>query len=159
MKVLDRIDFIPKNPHPGSFGAIRKHDIHTGIDLYCKDGDPVYSLTHGKVVDIQPFTGQFADSPWWNDTYCVIVKTQENKYIVYGELFSNVCIGHNVIPGSIIGHVTQVLKKDKGITPTSMLHIEYYDETFDLNPVIWHLDQEKPKSLLDPIVLLESDEN
>lgn len=154
VKPLDSISFIPKNSHPGSFGAIRKHDIHTGIDLYCENHATVYSMTHGIVIDIQPFTGKNADSPWWNDTDCIIVKTEDGKYIVYGELKSKVKVNNIVFPGMILGKVKQVLKKDKGVTPTSMLHIEYYDETFDLNPVIWHLDQEKPKSLLDPIVLL-----
>ena len=32
---------VPGPGHPGSFGAIRKHDRHTGVDLYCEVGAEV----------------------------------------------------------------------------------------------------------------------
>lgn len=153
---LDIVTSIPKNDHPGAFGVTRKHDIHTGIDLYCNDKDTVYALSRGTVVSIQDFTGSKAESPWWNDTQCIIVREFETgNYVLYGELIPTIQVGDIVELGTIIGNVEQVLKKDKGVTPTSMLHLEYYDKTFDLNPVVWQLGQEKPKYLLDPIVLLD----
>lgn len=153
---LENVSFIPDGDHPGAFGVKRRHDIHTGIDLYCNDGDEVYAISCGIVVDVQEFTG-FEESPWWNDTYCVIVKQyRDGNYVVYGELIAKVQVGDIVDVGAILGNVKQVLKKDKGVTPTSMLHLEYYDKSFDLIPVIWELNQEKPACLLDPTVLLDN---
>ena len=34
---------------PGGFGTKRKYDVHTGVDLYCEDGDDVYSIEDGVV--------------------------------------------------------------------------------------------------------------
>jgi len=153
---LDNVKFIPSGDHPGAFGVKRRHDIHTGIDLYCNDGDEVYAISSGIVVDIQEFTG-FGETPWWNDTYCIIVKQyKDGNYVVYGELTASVQVDDIVEQGTILGNVKQVLKKDKGVTSTSMLHLEYYDKSFDLNPVVWKLDEEKPECLLDPNVLLDN---
>ena len=57
----------------GMFGATRKYDIHTGIDLYCEENDRVYSEVDGVVHKIHPFTGAIANSPWWNDTYAIMI--------------------------------------------------------------------------------------
>jgi murein DD-endopeptidase MepM/ murein hydrolase activator NlpD len=47
-----------KTPHAGGvFGAVRKYDIHTGIDLYCELEDPVYAIEDGVVVNVCHFTG------------------------------------------------------------------------------------------------------
>lgn len=47
-----------KPPHAGGvFGAVRKYDIHTGIDLYCESGDHVYAIEDGIVVNVCHFTG------------------------------------------------------------------------------------------------------
>lgn len=35
---------------PGRFGAVRKHDVHTGIDLYTYPGMPVLAVEDGVVV-------------------------------------------------------------------------------------------------------------
>jgi len=32
----------------GQFGTVRKHDIHTGIDLYCRQGEEVYLIQYEK---------------------------------------------------------------------------------------------------------------
>ena len=52
---------------PGWFGAVRKSDIHTGIDLYCEQGTQIVAVEDGVVVHIEGFTGPNADdpSPWW----------------------------------------------------------------------------------------------
>lgn len=156
-KPLKNISDIPASfsDHPGSFGAIRAFDIHTGIDLYCNPNEPVFSITKGVVAKIVNFTGESAGSPWWNETKAIIIKDESSKnYILYGELEPWVSEGQSISPGELIGHVVTVLKKDKG-KPMTMLHLEYYDEDFDLNPVEWLNENERPKHLKDPIVLLE----
>ncbi len=140
--------------HPGGFGTIRKNDIHTGIDFYCEPDTIVFSITDGYVVDIQRFTGASVGSPWWNETDCVIVRDLDDNYIVYGEINATCELGQIISKGDLIGTVIPVLKVDKGL-PMTMLHLEYYDHTFDLNPVIWNLNSPKPDSLLNPIILFK----
>lgn len=139
-------------PHKlGEFGAIRRHDIHTGIDLYCNDNQEVYSITDGIVTDIQQFTG-FDESPWWNDTYAIIINNGEID-ILYGELNPVVKIGDSVKAGQLIGNIIKVLKKDKGL-PMSMLHLEC--RTNFENHTLWLLDEPQPDNLLDPTLFIKS---
>jgi hypothetical protein len=35
---------IPTGNHFGAFGTTRKFDIHTGVDLYCNEGDEVFAM-------------------------------------------------------------------------------------------------------------------
>jgi Peptidase family M23 len=144
---------VPEYPEPGAFGAIRKHDIHTGIDLYCSPGDEVKSIEGGIVFDIINFTGSHADSCWWNDTKAVIIKS-DNRFWLYGEVDPTVNIGDIIIEGDFIGRVLTVLKKNKG-KPMTMLHIELYNSFFE-NAVVWNLNEPKPISLEDPTLILKS---
>jgi len=145
---------IPGKGHPGGFGTPRKFDIHTGIDLYCENNADVFAIEHGTVVAIVGFTGPSADSAWWNDTDAIIVKSKKDgKYIVYGEVIASCNVGEEVKAGNLIGRVVTVLKKDKGL-PMNMLHLEYYDTDFDLDPVVWKLDESQPETLLHPGPLL-----
>ena len=143
---------------PGGFATERKYDIHTGVDLYCENRELVYAIEDGYVVHVIEFTG-FEESPWWNDTYAVVVKGKSG-YILYGELEKNSIQFFNnsqyIKEGSVIGRVAQVLKKDKGIVPsTSMLHIELYKDY--LNAVVWNLHEKNPYGLLDPTRLLRDE--
>lgn len=54
---------IPTSNEVGGFGYVRTHDIHTGVDLYCKEGTSVHSMHDGKIVYVDSFTG-FQESPW-----------------------------------------------------------------------------------------------
>lgn len=141
---------IPDSNSCGGFGFQRKHDIHTGVDLYCNNGDDVYCIEDGIVVDICEFTG-FNESPWWEDTYAVVIKG-ENGFILYGELIPNnlIKVGLQIKEGNFIGNVKRVLKKDKGVTPTSMLHLELYSQYTE--PVWWINKQ--PKNLKNITKLL-----
>lgn len=56
---------IPQGNHPGAFGFKRKHDFHTGIDLYCNDFDSVFAIEDGIIVNIEQFTGPEVGSDWW----------------------------------------------------------------------------------------------
>jgi murein DD-endopeptidase MepM/ murein hydrolase activator NlpD len=145
---------IPGKDHPGGFGTYRKHDIHTGIDLYCEPNAAVYAIESGTVVAIVGFTGPSVHSPWWHETDAVIVKSRHSgKHIVYGEVKSTRKVGDDVYAGDLIANVVTVLKKDKGL-PMTMLHLEYYTEDFNLDPVVWLHYGPQPEQLLDPGKLL-----
>lgn len=137
---------LPLKGHPGAFGTIRRHDVHTGIDLYCPVNTSVLAVESGEVVLINLFTGPRADSPWWQETSFVAIKGLSGV-VVYGEISPLVQLGQTITAGETIGLVQQVLTKDKG-KPMTMLHLELYTQTTD--PVVWHLNQSQPQELLDP---------
>lgn len=143
----------PKPSDPGAFGAIRKYDIHTGIDLYCNDGAKVNALYDGIIVNIEKFTGEHANTPWWNNTWSILVKDTVGT-ILYGELIpnQNLYIGAEVKHGDVIGVVKQVLKVDKKVTPLSMLHMELYTPNTK-HSTWWHLNTPKPSNLLNPEII------
>lgn len=144
----------PVGDHPGAFGVRRKHNIHEGVDIYCDDGAPVKAVEAGRIVMVCPFTGPTVGSPWWNETWAVMVEGPSGL-VVYGELtpnWINTIEGHEVLAGQRIGWVKRVLKKDKG-KPTSMLHIELRAHGHTESSV-WELDQPKPDWLLDPTLYL-----
>lgn len=86
-KPLPSAPYVPVAPHPGAFGVSRKHDVHTGVDLYASESTPVYAIEDGKIVEILEFTGEGADppSPWWNRTQAVLVEGRSGV-ILYGEV-------------------------------------------------------------------------
>lgn len=144
---------IPVNPHPGSYGQRRRHDVHVGVDLYCPDGTPVLAMEPGKVVAILPFTGPSCGYPWWEDTLAVYVMG-ENNIIVYGEV-SNcaVSVGDAVAPGEMMASVKRVLRVDKG-RPMSMLHLEVHERDMIEGPEEVALDEPIPRGFVDPTPLL-----
>lgn len=141
------------NPHSGGvFGAVRKHDIHTGIDLYCQEYSEVFAIEDGVVVNIFDFTGEKAGSPWWENTQAVLIEGKSGV-ILYGEVSTNLNIGDIIKEGQMIGKVLRVLKKDKGL-PTTMLHLELYKPGYRGSGEIWNLNEDKPEVLLNPNILL-----
>lgn len=144
---------VPRPPEPGAFGVERSHDVHTGVDLYCEAGELVIATEPGRVVACEPFTGPNADSPWWNDTFAVIVRNDWWS-VVYGEVepVGSLKVGDFVEAGQPLGIVSRVLRSDKG-RPTSMLHFELYDSSFT-SPVWWKKGEPKPEGLLNPTDLL-----
>jgi murein DD-endopeptidase MepM/ murein hydrolase activator NlpD len=116
---------VPLN-EPGKFGAVRKHDVHTGVDLYCAQGQPVQAVEDGIVVAILDFTGAKADSHWWRDTRAVMVEGPEHV-VLYGEIQEapGLAAGASVRAGDVLGEVLRVLRQDRGL-PTTMLHLELY---------------------------------
>lgn len=149
-KMQPLVKLNPISPE-GDFGAVRKHDIHTGIDLYCKENETVYAIETGIVQKIQPFTGKKAGSGWWHDTEYIGV-LGKSGYIIYGEITPLVKEGDKVLAGQAIAQVKTVLKKDKG-RPMNMLHLELYSKVVN-DPFIWNLNEEKKPELLDPKILL-----
>lgn len=145
---------IPTGTEFGAFGVTRKFDMHTGVDMYCLEGDEVVAMEDGEVVAVEWFTGTKVNMPWWNDTQAVAVKG-ESGIINYGEVIAYVKVGDVIKAGDIIGVVTPVLKTDKGKVPsTSMLHLELYAE-YDGQWALWEVGAEQPENLLDPTELLE----
>lgn len=147
-------------PHPGSFGAVRKHEVHNGVDIYCGGEVDVYAVESGEVVEVGKFTGAWVKSDWWEETMYAIVKGRSG-YVVYGEIAPHVYQGESVTTGKVIGHVIPVLKpgKERPDIPGHsrwMLHIELRKEL--LNPLenyeVWHLNEDRPKALLDPTAYL-----
>lgn len=117
---------VPIFPHPGSFKAIRKNEIHTGVDLYAEEGTIVQPIESGTIVNIVKFTGEHAGLPWWENTWAVLVKGRTGV-IVYGEIVpsNGLKIGDSVSPKTILGCVTSVIKNIKDTTISrSMLHVE-----------------------------------
>lgn len=147
---------IPEGDHPGAFGALRKHDVHTGVDLYCDPGEDVYAMEDGLIVGIEDFTGPKANSPWWNDTQALLV-FGESGVILYGEIETELKPPRKVLKGERIGSVKTVLKKDKG-KPMAMLHMELYTPTI-VGSVWWRHGEPKPDRLLDVTPLLKENLN
>lgn len=123
---------IPINGHPGAFLTKRKHHTHTGVDLYTTDGQHVFAVESGIVVGIEEFTGKAQQTPWWEDTECVLVEGASGV-ICYGEITPNVflSVGTKIARGAFIGNVKRVLPHGKERPDIeghslSMLHIEMY---------------------------------
>jgi murein DD-endopeptidase MepM/ murein hydrolase activator NlpD len=144
---------MPDPKGPGAFGAVRKHDIHTGVDLYTYPGMSVLAVEDGVVVAIEDFTGPKAGSPWWNDTQSILIEGRSGV-VCYGELsvLSGIQVGSEITREQCLGCVKTVLKKDKG-TPRTMLHLELYEKG-TTESVWWHLGDPKPSNLLDPTELV-----
>lgn len=140
---------IPVLQHYGAYGVRRKHDVHSGIDLYAPEDEPVYAIEDGEVVYVGPFTGPKCGTHWWNDTNAIYV-LGDTATIVYGEVkeLSYVIKGTKIKQGHCIGNVVPVLKVDKG-KPMSMLHLSMkqrgYDALYDKGIYMLNLD---PTSVL-----------
>lgn len=76
--------FIPTWPHPGAFGAVRKHEIHNGVDIYTDGMVDVFAVEDGELIETGNFTGKDVGSPWWEDTQYMIVEGHSG-FIVYGK--------------------------------------------------------------------------
>ena len=140
----------------GSFGAVRKHDVHTGVDLYTREGAPVFAMESGKVVSIEQFTGG-EESPWWLPTWAVLVEGASGV-IVYGEIAPEVTRDSLVNEGDLIGRVLPVLREDKvreDIPGHSrfMLHLELH-VSGTRKTSWWNLNEPQPDGLLDPRPIL-----
>jgi len=151
---------IPVRKHPGAFAYQRRHDIHSGVDLYCKEGSVVLAAESGRVVLMEAFTGPSDNTPWWNDTKCVMIEGASGC-INYGEIQPEnwLQIGQNVSRGTVIGRVTPVLPvgKERPDIPghsRSMLHVELYKHDVRATTEPWTDPEKVPEGLLDPTPFL-----
>lgn len=152
---------VPIYPHPGSFGARRKHEIHTGVDLYVPIMTKVYPIEDGIVTAIVPFTGPHAGSDWWKNTWAILVHGRTGTF-VYGEIEpdESVSVGMKVKGGETqLGRVIPVIKHVKETTiSTTMLHIELLNGFSTVEaPMIDHSGNnlaEDFQNVLDPTLIL-----
>ena len=154
---------LPEYNEPGAFGAVRKFDIHEGVDIYCEKHSKVYAMEDGEVVASYHYTGNAAKCDWWNDTWCIKIKGKSGV-ITYGELEMPEynrklpSVGTFVKAGDFIGVVGQVLKDGKKRNDirnhnVCMLHIELRTENCHIDG--WKLDEDRDKRLLDPTPYLK----
>lgn len=161
-------EYLPTFYEPGAFGALRKHDRHEGVDIYCVEGASVFAVEDGVVVDSYQYTGEAADCGWWKDTWCIKVKGHSGV-VTYGELkmpneacvvgITYPAIGTEVKAGDFIGVVGTVLKDGKLRLDirnhnTSMLHMELRKENCHIDG--WKLGEDRDPRLLDPSPYLHS---
>lgn len=148
---------IPREGDAGAFGAARRYDVHTGVDLHCAAGQRVGAVEEGRVVGIEDFTGPAAGSPWWLPTRAVLIEGASGV-VLYGEVAPREGLKEGVFvrAGEELGVVSRVLRRDKGL-PTSMLHIERY-ACGTRASVWWRLGEGRPTGLLDPSELLRESE-
>ncbi len=147
---------LPLTGHPGSFAHRRKMHTHQGVDIYVPEGTPVTAVEDGVIVAVHRFTGEHADppTPWWGNTWSVMVEGQSGV-VCYGEIIPHrIQVGAPIEQGTVVGHVTPVLLKDKG-RPLSMLHFELYRHGIT-EPADWQTEEEAPEGLLDPTPRLMS---
>jgi hypothetical protein len=150
---------VPINYHPGAFGFKRRVNYHTGVDLYCSDGDCVNAIEDGIVVGKGIFTGPEVGSAWWEKTHYLMIQGSSGVFN-YGEVYPPLLeIGDEVEGGTQILHVKRVLFEDKKRSDIpfhscSMLHLELYKHGAS-EPVDWR-DYAKPECLLDPTAHLLS---
>ncbi len=102
---------------------------------------------------IEEFTGARAGSPWWHDTFAVLVEGASGV-VLYGELAPAVIVGAKVERGDLVGRVLTVLKRDKGL-PMTMLHLELYERGARAS-VWWRHGEAQPAGLRDPSEALRS---
>lgn len=107
------------------------------------------------MVEIEEFTGENAESPWYNNTQAVLVEGPSGV-VLYGEIKPNIFLkkGDSVVSGQLLGSVLPVLKQDKG-NGTSMLHFELYSKG-TRKSVWWFHGKPKPENLQDPTFKLLS---
>jgi len=158
---LKKCNGIPINHHPGAFGFHRRKNHHTGCDLYCAEGEPVYAVESGIVVKVDHFTGPKAGHDWWEETHGIMVEGSSGV-VNYGEVSPQVAEGDHVVRGQQIAAVKRVLFADRFRSDipghsTSMLHFELYKHgTREFAD--WH-DPQKNPNLLDPTPSLMASED
>lgn len=146
---------LPINAHPGAFGAVRKYDRHTGIDLYGHPGQLAMAMEPGEVVAVGAFTGPKAGTRWWLDTDYVLVRNNAGGFWLYGELLPAVRVGDLVLRGSKVGELTPVLPVEKhrpdipGHSVT-MLYLERYNDLYTPDQPVADWIKSRPNFLEDP---------
>lgn len=125
---------VPLYGSPNGWLHPRKYNIHTGVDLFAKLGEPVYAMYEGWIDNIGLFTGDRIFSPWWNETWYISVRHRpvaQMYCFIYGEIKPDKSLLSNgyVEAGQLLGTVQQVIKKPKVGQQPCMLHMEAYSDT------------------------------
>lgn len=157
---------LPKKGEMGSFWENRGDRHHSGVDIFAPSGSEVVACESGFVIDIGEFKVPEV-ATYINNSYYVLVKTEENliyKYAELSEVFVN--IGDYVSEGMPIGKIGIIINQDNLDYKSpdyihemaeegkiSMLHLEIYlAPIIEVKPYEYgnFLGDEKPYSLLDP---------
>jgi len=140
---------LPVFPHKGAFAVPRKFHVHEGVDIYVPEGTRVSAVERGRIVAISPFTGLHALTPWWEETWVVMVEGPRGV-VAYGEIvpLSELSVGDLLAAQDTVGHVKRVLRVDRG-RPMSMLHLELHVHG-TTRCEDWKRDDPPPPSLRDP---------
>jgi murein DD-endopeptidase MepM/ murein hydrolase activator NlpD len=131
----------------GGFGAKRKYNLHSGVDLHCKHLQPLASVEAGVVVKIIDF-GNKDKNPKLNETRAIFVEG-DSGVVVYCNVMEREDLrpGIGVAAGEVIGKVIKINKSEKN--EVCMLHLELY-RSGTRKRVIWSYQYPKPDCLLDP---------
>lgn len=136
-----------------AFGALRKHDIHTGIDLFCDVGQEIHAMEDGVVINVVPFTGEHAGSPWWNNTNAVMI-LGKSGVILYGEIKTTLK-KNDIVTGRPLSFLRTLTTVPIISFSLTMLHLELYDKDVT-EPVWWFTHSKIPNGLRDPIILFQN---
>ncbi len=140
----------------GSFGILREGDRHTGVDLYCAEGTPVYAVEDGVVVSVDDFTGLRDSEIDIKNRYLytqIVMVEGKSGVVGYCEVVPVVTEGDTVKEGDVVAHVTAVLPDDYD-GHRSMLHFELYVPGTK-EPALWELNENKPEGLRSPTLYLK----
>ena len=132
---------IPEPVTAGCFWEDRGDRHHCGVDIYAPKGSDVVCVAPGDVIETGIFTSP-DKVPYWYVTYYAIIKNDDGAYCTYAEMKDvQVEEGQRIEAGSLLGHVGNVLDRDKinGNSPgyiqrlkeaenDSMLHFEVFSE-------------------------------
>jgi len=147
---------IPVCLHYGAYMVKRRHDVHTGIDLYTPKGSLVYAVEDGDIICIRKFTGTSIGYDWWNETQNIDIEGYTGC-LGYGEIEPDpqLKVGDIVKKGQVIGKVIPVLKEDRG-RAMSMLHFSIHRHCFgDMIKAVENKSKENFYDLqIDPTMLL-----
>ena len=161
---------IPKNGAAGSFWEDRGDRRHCGIDIYAPDDSEVIAIDSGKVIDSGVFTSPEMH-PYWNKTYYIIIKSNQNLLFKYAELKDvSVHVGDYVEISQPIGKVGSVII-ERDVTYKDpyyvrelaqkgnmcMLHLEIYKApVIAVHPYLAgsFFGDHMPESLVDPALFL-----
>lgn len=135
--------------HPSGFGARRKYNLHTGVDLFCDHNQPLASVEDGIIIGIRNFSKKKV--PWLNQTRVILIegKTGVVAYCNVKER-EGLRVGDEVLAGEIIGNVIRInKKKKKNKKDLCMLHLELYSPGTKKRAK-WSYNFPKPPQLLNP---------
>lgn len=134
---------------PAGFGARRKFNLHTGIDLFCNHGQMLAAVEAGTVVSIKDFSKNKNKSPWLNKTRAILIEGRSGV-VAYCNVIerTGLTVGTKVEAGEIIGNVVRINKKQRK-NDICMLHLELY-KAGTRKRVTWSYNYPKPPQLLDP---------
>jgi len=97
---------------------------HVGVDLYCRNGDPVLACEDGTIVNIYHF---------YHGAYCILVQCDSGLVINYAEVAKDSWKDFGLSEGSRVKRGKGIAYIGKMSGGSSMLHFETYMRPTDQN--------------------------